>query len=72
LSDKEAAADLQATMENLQTSSAKLDEDLEAAQHSWPLKKYFKKKAKAEAKAAEEAAETGEAAPADEGETAGK
>ncbi len=71
LSDEDAAADLKATFSNLETSSAKLDEDLAAAQHAWPLRGGFKRKAKAEKKAAKEAAEAEEAA-ADEDAAAAK
>jgi phospholipid/cholesterol/gamma-HCH transport system substrate-binding protein len=55
LNDPEAGADLKATLANLETSSQKLDEDLEAVQHNFLLRRFFKKKAKAEKKAAEEA-----------------
>ncbi len=73
LSDEDAAADLKATLENLQTSTATLNEDIEAAQHAWPLRGGFKKKAKAEKKAAKEAEKAAEAsAAADEEETAAK
>jgi phospholipid/cholesterol/gamma-HCH transport system substrate-binding protein len=37
-------------MVNLETSSQKLDENMEALQHNFLLKGFFKKKAKREAK----------------------
>ena len=50
LNDSEMAASLKTTLKNLETGSKKLDEDLEALQHNFLLRRFFKKKAKAEDK----------------------
>src|SRR4051794_22015726 len=46
LNDVQAGSAMKNTIMNLETSSQKLDEDLEAVQHHWLLKGYFKKKNK--------------------------
>lgn len=48
LSDKKAADQIKVTLTNLQSASKKLDEDLEAIQHNFLLRGFFKKKAKLE------------------------
>jgi phospholipid/cholesterol/gamma-HCH transport system substrate-binding protein len=54
LNDAGLARDLKTTMTNLGGSSKKLDETLDAAQHNFLLRGYFKKKAKREEKARED------------------
>jgi phospholipid/cholesterol/gamma-HCH transport system substrate-binding protein len=46
LHDEQSANQIKLTLQNLQTASKKLDEDLEAAQHNFLLRRYFKKKVK--------------------------
>jgi phospholipid/cholesterol/gamma-HCH transport system substrate-binding protein len=46
LHDQETARSLKATIQNLETSSKTLDEDLKALQHNFLLRGYFKKKNK--------------------------
>jgi phospholipid/cholesterol/gamma-HCH transport system substrate-binding protein len=48
LNDEQAGRNLQITLQNLQSGSKKLDEDLEALQHNFLFRGFFKKKAKAE------------------------
>jgi phospholipid/cholesterol/gamma-HCH transport system substrate-binding protein len=49
LNDSKAAADLQTTLTNLNLSSEKLDDDLEAMQHNFLLRGYFRKHPKEKA-----------------------
>lgn len=53
LNDEKTASGLKATMENLQSASIKLNDDLEAVQHNFLLRGFFRKKAKAEKSKAE-------------------
>jgi phospholipid/cholesterol/gamma-HCH transport system substrate-binding protein len=46
LNDKETGDNLKTTLKNLESSSAKLDKDLEALQHSFLLRGFFRKEAK--------------------------
>ena len=43
---EKTAAGLKTTLDNLQSASKKLDEDLEALQHNFLFRGFFKKKAK--------------------------
>jgi len=53
LNDQEAGQDLKTTLANLESGTKKLDENLEAMQHNFLLKGFFKKKKKEEDKAKE-------------------
>lgn len=48
LSDKEAAQHVKITLQNLESASKKLDEDLEALQHNFLFRRFFKNKKKQE------------------------
>ena len=50
LNDPQAAADLKSTLANLNAGTEKLDENMEALQHNFLLRGFFRKKAKAEEK----------------------
>ncbi len=49
LNDEEFGTRLKHTMQNMETSSEKLDENLEALQHNFLFRRYFRRKARAEA-----------------------
>jgi phospholipid/cholesterol/gamma-HCH transport system substrate-binding protein len=46
LHDQQAAANLKATVENLQSGTKKFDEDMEALQHNFLFRGFFRKRAK--------------------------
>ena len=48
LHDEQAASNLKVTLQNLQSGTKKLDEDLEAIQHNFLFRGFFRKKAKRE------------------------
>jgi phospholipid/cholesterol/gamma-HCH transport system substrate-binding protein len=48
LNDEQSANKIKVTLQNLQSASKKLDDDLEAVQHNFLLRKFFKNKAKEE------------------------
>jgi phospholipid/cholesterol/gamma-HCH transport system substrate-binding protein len=55
LNDEQMGQEFKGVIENLNTSSQKLDENLEALQHNFLLRGFFRKKAKREAKEAKQA-----------------
>jgi phospholipid/cholesterol/gamma-HCH transport system substrate-binding protein len=57
LNDPQSGQDLKQTLRNLNVSTGKLDEDLEALQHNFLLRGYFRKKAKREEKARKDSIE---------------
>jgi len=57
LNDEQTGTKLKSTVTNLESSTKKLDENMEALQHNFLLRGFFKKKAKAEAKAKEQTQE---------------
>ncbi len=50
LNDEETASQLKNTMKNLETSTQKLDENMEALQHNFLFRGFFRRKAKSEKK----------------------
>ncbi|MEO8413577.1 MAG: MlaD family protein [Ginsengibacter sp.] len=48
LGDEQSAANIKSTLQNLQSATKKLDDDLEAVQHNFLLRGFFRKKAKSE------------------------
>ena len=57
LNDQQTAQQMKTIIENLSTGTEKLDDDLEAIQHNFLFRGYFRKKAKREEKARKEAAQ---------------
>jgi phospholipid/cholesterol/gamma-HCH transport system substrate-binding protein len=57
LNDEAAAANIKNTLSNLQSGTKKLDENMEALQHNFLLRGFFKKRAKAEEKALKDSLE---------------
>ena len=57
LNDETAAANIQNTLMNLQSGSKKLDENMEALQHNFLLRGFFRKRAKAEEKRVKDSVE---------------
>ncbi|MBC8035007.1 MAG: MCE family protein [Chitinophagaceae bacterium] len=57
LRDEQVATDLKSAIKNLNSSSIKLDEDLEALQHNFLLRGFFRRKAKQEQKEREKKVE---------------
>jgi phospholipid/cholesterol/gamma-HCH transport system substrate-binding protein len=55
LNDQQTAQQMKTIIENLSTGTEKLDDDLEAIQHNFLFRGYFRKKAKQEEKARKEA-----------------
>jgi phospholipid/cholesterol/gamma-HCH transport system substrate-binding protein len=55
LNDQETATNLKSTLQNLQSGTEKLDENMEALQHNFLLRGFFRKKAKREAEEATKA-----------------
>ncbi len=54
LNDQQAGENLKTTLENLQLGTKKLDENMEALQHNFLLRGFFKKKARNEEKKSSE------------------
>jgi phospholipid/cholesterol/gamma-HCH transport system substrate-binding protein len=48
LNDRNFATDLKGTLQNLESASQKLDENMEALQHNFLFRGYFRRKAKQE------------------------
>jgi phospholipid/cholesterol/gamma-HCH transport system substrate-binding protein len=48
LNDKETAAEIRATIKNLQAGTRKLDENMEALQHNFLFRGFFRRKAQSQ------------------------